>query len=107
MTVLMTDANGLRLFQNFRLVIAAQNPPTYNVTLQDISMTTGEVALYDVTNYNNPDVDGDPVSIVTIYVVSGGSLAFTGTTIVSFTPTTLAEVGVHIMGVSLTDTIIT
>ena len=81
-TVLMTDANGLRLFQNFRLVIAAQNPPTYKLPLQDISMTTGEVALQDVTNYNNPDVDGDPVSVDTIYVVSGGSIAFTGTAIV-------------------------
>ena len=63
MTVLMTDTNGLRLFQNFRLVIAAQNPPTYKLPLQDISMTTGEVALQDVMNFNNPDVDGDPVSI--------------------------------------------
>jgi hypothetical protein len=59
----MTDANGLRLFQNFRLVIAAQNPATYKLPLQDISMTTGEVALQDVMNFNNPDVDGDPVSI--------------------------------------------
>jgi len=62
-TVLMTDANGLRLFQNFRLVIAAQNPPTYKLPLQDISMTTGEVASQDVMNFNNPDVDGDPVSV--------------------------------------------
>ena len=65
----MTDAIGQKFFQNFKLVvagIAANNPPTYKLPLQNILMTTGSVVSQDLTNFNNPDEDGDVVSIQNI-----------------------------------------
>jgi hypothetical protein len=103
-SVFAKDSTGFEYYQNYTLVGTLNNLPGYLTPLPNIVMTSGNIVIQDISGFINPDADGDLVSIFS--VIPSPTLPMSGSTLLSFTPTSLAKCGLHTIEVVLTDGIV-